>query len=71
MTGSARYEADRDAGRGCLEPCFRSDELEGKLIIEMKTKRIGDCRPARRASRNPEAQLLRRHIAERGRKRRQ
>jgi coenzyme F420-reducing hydrogenase gamma subunit len=43
MTGSARYEADRDAGSGRLEPCFRSDELEGKLIIEMKTKRIGDC----------------------------
>ena len=35
--------ADRDAGSGRLEPCFRSDELEGKLIIEMKTKRIGDC----------------------------
>ncbi len=43
MTGSARYEANRHAGSGRLEPCFRSDELEGKLIIEMKTKRIGDC----------------------------
>lgn len=43
MTGSARYEAEDNAGSGRLELHFRSDKLEGKLIIETKTKRIGDC----------------------------
>ena len=43
MTGSARYESDGDTGNGRLEMRFLSGELEGKVVITMKTKRIGDC----------------------------
>ena len=43
MTGSARYEFEGDTGTGHLEMHFRSDALEGKVVFDSKSERVGDC----------------------------
>jgi hypothetical protein len=43
MTGHARYEADGETGSGHLEMKFVAGGIVGKVVIDMKTKRVGDC----------------------------
>ena len=43
VTGRARYEFEGDTGKGRLEMHFRSGALEGKIVFDSKSERVGDC----------------------------